>query len=440
MIRRIQALNYRCLRYIDVPLNRYHLLVGPNASGKSTLCDAIAFLSELVRDGLEAAVANRSANFADLVWGRPQQDGSFELAVEFDIPEDLRVLMPPETDFATFRYEVAVGGDGDGPCIRSERGILRPRKDRVRSAQRDLFPDPPEPPASIMVGGGRPGSRTVLAKSNEGTDSFYVETNPKAGKGWVTTIAFGRSRAALGNLPESANFPVATHVRRTLETGVHRLNLDPVSIRQLSPPRHGSLNLALDGSNLPRVIWQVRQRHRRKFDEWLCRASAAVAGLEDVHVVERPEDRHAYLVLRYASGVEIPSWLASDGTLRLLALTLLAHLPARDGIAETLMLEEPEDGIHPGSLDIVRESLSSLGGSQVLISTHAPALLAQVEPEAVLCFARNADGATDILNGADHPRLGDSRESVPMDQLFADGLLDQGGDLPSEGCSETSGE
>jgi len=128
MIRRIQALNYRCLRYVDVPLDRYHLLVGPNASGKSTLCDAIAFLSELVRDGLEAAVANRSANFADLVWGRPQQDGSFELAVEFDVPEDLRVLMPPGTDFETFRYQVAVGDDASDQDLaamhaRGARGV-----------------------------------------------------------------------------------------------------------------------------------------------------------------------------------------------------------------------------------------------------------------------------------------------------------------------------
>ena len=44
MIRRLQALNYRCLRYVDVDLGRSHILVGPNASGKSTLFDAIAFL------------------------------------------------------------------------------------------------------------------------------------------------------------------------------------------------------------------------------------------------------------------------------------------------------------------------------------------------------------------------------------------------------------
>ena len=44
MIRRLQALNYRCLRYVDVELGRFHILVGPNASGNSTLFDAIAFL------------------------------------------------------------------------------------------------------------------------------------------------------------------------------------------------------------------------------------------------------------------------------------------------------------------------------------------------------------------------------------------------------------
>ena len=85
MIRRIQALNYRCLRYVDVELGRFHVLVGPNASGKSTLFDAIAFLGDLVSDGLEAAAENRTSNFQDLVWGRPRDGLGFELAVEFDI-------------------------------------------------------------------------------------------------------------------------------------------------------------------------------------------------------------------------------------------------------------------------------------------------------------------------------------------------------------------
>ena len=96
MIRRLEALNYRCLRYVDVELGRFHILVGPNASGKSTLFDAIAFLGDLVSDGLEAAVENRTSNFQALVWGRPRDGLGFELAVEFDIPDGLRDKLPSE--------------------------------------------------------------------------------------------------------------------------------------------------------------------------------------------------------------------------------------------------------------------------------------------------------------------------------------------------------
>ncbi len=49
MIRRIQALNYRCLRHVDVALDPFHVLVGPNASGKSTLFDVVTFLGDMVR-------------------------------------------------------------------------------------------------------------------------------------------------------------------------------------------------------------------------------------------------------------------------------------------------------------------------------------------------------------------------------------------------------
>lgn len=35
MIRLIEALNFRCLRYIRQPLRDFQILIGPNASGKT---------------------------------------------------------------------------------------------------------------------------------------------------------------------------------------------------------------------------------------------------------------------------------------------------------------------------------------------------------------------------------------------------------------------
>ena len=102
MITLIEALNFRCLRYIRRSLGPFHVLVGPNASGKTTFLDVVAFLGSLVSNGLDAALAERTANFQDLTWGR-SGDG-FELAIEAAIPAHL-----PTQDYDRVRYEVSTG-------------------------------------------------------------------------------------------------------------------------------------------------------------------------------------------------------------------------------------------------------------------------------------------------------------------------------------------
>ena len=46
----IEALNYRCLRYVRQPLGDFRVLVGPNASGKTTFLDVVAFWGRLVSE------------------------------------------------------------------------------------------------------------------------------------------------------------------------------------------------------------------------------------------------------------------------------------------------------------------------------------------------------------------------------------------------------
>ena len=56
MIRRIEVLNYRCLRYVSQPLDHFHVLVGPNASGKSTFLDVLGLIRDLLTKGLDDAL------------------------------------------------------------------------------------------------------------------------------------------------------------------------------------------------------------------------------------------------------------------------------------------------------------------------------------------------------------------------------------------------
>ena len=421
MIRRIQARNYCCLRYVDVSLDRFHVLVGPNASGKSTLLDIVAFLGDMVSGGLEAAVEKRTRNFQDLVWRRPATRLGFELAVEFDIPDDVKAQLPREKRFELFRYEVAIREDEDGIRIDSERGLLMPREDDPPRQEVLEFPAALDGPGTILLGGGRPGARTILSKSREARDNFNVEVSEKAGKGWAISISFGPDRSTLGNLPESPErFPVSTRVKRLLENGLQRLFLDSAQMRQPSPPTRRREGFAPNGSNLPRVIRQLREENEHVFEDWLAHVRAALPEIDDIRVVEREDDRHCYLMLRYGTGVEVPSWRVSDGTLRLLALTLPAYL---SDPGKVYLMEEPENGLHPGVMQDVYDALSSVYDSQVLLATHSPIFLSHADLEHVLCFAKDDEGATDVIPARVHPGLRDWQGDPNLSVFFAAGVL-----------------
>mgnify|MGYP006270831965 CR=1 FL=1 len=75
MLSRVQALNYRCLRYVDRPLLPFQILIGPNASGKSSFLDVVALLGDYVRGGLDNALlqtfqnyTGRATNFDQLIF------------------------------------------------------------------------------------------------------------------------------------------------------------------------------------------------------------------------------------------------------------------------------------------------------------------------------------------------------------------------------------
>lgn len=59
------------------------------------------------------------------------------------------------------------------------------------------------------------------------------------------------------------------------------------------------------------------------------------------------------------------------------------------------LIEEPENGIHPGAISTIYDSLSSVYSAQVLLASHSPVVLNAAESASVLCFAKNAEGATD---------------------------------------------
>ena len=195
--------------------------------------------------------------------------------------------------------------------------------------------------------------------------------------------------------------------------------LNSLLIRQTSPP--GQVRgFKPDRSNLPSVIDALQKSSPDSFKAWIKHVRTALPDLENIRTVEREDDKHRYLKLAYKSGLEVPSWMASDGTLRLLALTLPAYLSEFQGI---YLIEEPENGIHPRAVETLFQSLSSVYNAQILMATHSPVILSLVKATKVLCFAKTQNGATDIVTGDRHPKLKDWRGDPNLSYLFAAGVL-----------------
>lgn len=317
---------------------------------------------------------------------------------------------------------VGVSSDNDSVVLLSETVKLLPDPPSApQDPQRELFPEDRTPPTTIITGPRTPvGSRTIVNKVPGGNDCFNSEVHGEPGKGWAPAFKLGPRRSALANMPEDeSKFPASTWLRGLLADGVRQVALDSSAMRRASPPRQGP-GYNTDGSNLPWVVERLRSTEPDRFKDWLSHLGTALPDLEDVLTVERADDRHRYLQLQYRGGLRVPSWTTSDGTLRLLALTLLAYLPDLRGV---YLIEEPENGIHPRAVETMYQSLSNVYGAQILMATHSPVVLSMAEPRQVLCFAKTESGATDVVSGDRHPMLREWRGGLSLSTLFVGGVL-----------------
>lgn len=383
---------------------------------KTTFLDIIAFLGRLVLDGLDAAVSERTQNFQDLVWGR--SEGGFELAIEATIPEDRRLLLGKQP-YDTVRYEVKLENDQGETAILAEKVLLKESKP-LAWVQKSLFPCLIDPPQTILTPKGKKNGRTVINKVFGGNDNYYSEVYSESGKGWAPAFKLGPRKSALGNLPEDeSKFPVATWLKSLLADGVQQFVLNSMLIRKASPP--GQVRgFKPDGSNLPWVVARLREKAPDRFKDWISHLQTALPDLEDILTVERTDDRHRYLLINYRGGLSVPSWMVSDGTLRLLALTIPAYLFDFKGV---YLIEEPENGIHPRAVETMFQSLSSVYSAQILLATHSPVILSLAEADKILCFAKTVEGATDIVLGSEHPALKEWHGETNLGTLFAGGVL-----------------
>jgi hypothetical protein len=223
-----------------------------------------------------------------------------------------------------------------------------------------------------------------------------------------------RNLSGLANLPmDESKFPTAVWLKELLGEGVQTVMLDNALLRAPGSPAKRKPR-RYDGCNLAKIATSSEN-----LGAWVEHVRTALPDIAGIQWILRPEDKGRYIMVMYRTGIEVPSWMLSDGTLRLLALTLMAYLPGANG---TYLVEEPEVGVHPTAIETIMQSLSSIYDGQVLVTSHSPIVLGLSKPDEILCF-QMTDSGTKIVRGDEHPLLQEWRSNANLSDFFAAGVL-----------------
>lgn len=183
------------------------------------------------------------------------------------------------------------------------------------------------------------------------------------------------------------------------------------------PPR-----LADNGENLAAYFDYLLRKDRRRFDTISQVLREYVQGLEEI-LIDTPSADSRSITVAIDGGFVLPGDRLSTGVRLLMFFVALAYHVKPPAL---VLIEEPENGVHPKRLKEIMGLLRSLtrgelGGhrAQVILSTHSPYLLDHVRlPEdQVLVFRRDQNGARTIT-AADEKSLHDFLGEFMLGELW----------------------
>lgn len=356
LISNIRLKNWRNFQSLDVPLRDVTYVLGPNASGKSNLLDALRFLRDVSKTkggGLQAAVAERGG-ISKVRCLHARRDPEVEIDIELSESLD---------ESPKWRYVLAFKPEGKG----AQRLLVS--REQVWRAGKLLLNRPDDP-----------DKKDVLLRTQTHLEQIQTNIRFREISDFLSEITY------LHLVPQLLRFGE--------KIGGHRLTDDPFG--------QGFLE------RLSKTPEKTRSARLAKISKAL---SLAVPQFQDLRF-EKDAMGHPHLEARYAHHRPNAGWQSeehfSDGTLRLFGL-LWALLEG----SSMLLLEEPEISLNDAivkeiPLIVDRLQRDRKTKRQVILTTHSDALLRNpgIDGRGVLVLETGKQGTKGrVLNPSEEQAL-----------------------------------
>ena len=315
--------NFLSLKKVHIELVKVNIFVGPNASGKSNIAKVFRLVAKHAREGVP--VLEGYASFRDL-------------SFNFNPFENIYVALGTPIGYRKYTYTLE---------LNNEKYI-----ERIFAHDRLII--------SYEGGTGELRVKDETLHFSHGIADYY-------GAGRVV------QKSILLALPSDIEAGV-----RELASSLGRISVHSFAPDVLRLKNHVTMQpfLRYHGENLARYLLYLYTEKRRDFGRIEETLRNMIPEVEEI--IPHIEEANVEIWIKL-KGLEEPlkPHNISDGTLRILAI-----ISALYGGSSLVVLEEPENCVHPYLLETLMD-LARDSPSQIIMTTHSPYLLDHAKPEEV---------------------------------------------------------
>lgn len=348
------------------------VLVGPNASGKTNLVDAIRFVSDALYNGVDRAVGSRGSR-AVLHRHAGRRAPSFTIGLEF------------RSERLTARYDLRVRVDVHGESwISAERmaGIM-------------LSPDQLKVDMRLAGGKFRRAGLGSTEISEALADLHYNSDLPMLSVMGDSEVV---ARVLASFLYDDDRSKAAAEIVLSLSNFIGDMRFYHLFPNVMREPRTLTAGETLEegGENLASVVRKLARERGEPYWQLISALGTIVPDILDIRV--REAGGYNFVQLRHrslASESETTGWLdltsESDGTVRTIGLLVALY---QDPAPSLLIIEEPELTVHVGALGVLADAFNEVSSrTQIILTTHSSDLLEHFSAENIRAIS-NLEGRT----------------------------------------------
>jgi predicted ATPase len=365
--------NYKSLHSVKIDPPPFFVVVGANAAGKTNFGDAIEFLGTVAKSGLAAAL-NEKGGYENVCFRRQRRSkGAIILGCRL---EQIR------SGGASFQLDISFSFRAQKEAIRSSYVVESERLDlaieRQGGTARYLQIARLGKTVSLEVFEEAPNIAGMLPTRilKEILEKEKVQVRDDDLLLWTLLRGLPPFAQILGELARFRVFQIAP------------------SFARKAGAASGNQELGKYGDNLPAVLDWLKREHQDAFARLLVYAQQAVPTIKHIET-DYVETRELGLFLR-EQGIQRRLFASelSDGTLRTLAM----FLPLVDPRIPFVVVEEPENSIHPWVVRTFVDACRACSkNKQIVLTTHSPVLVSKLDP-AELYVAERINGETRVVS------------------------------------------